>query len=85
MNFLVTGAAGRLGSHIINILSENEHRVKAFDLLHVNWDRIESLNHVEPFPGDITDPSAVSKACSNVDVILHLAAILPPISEVRYP
>jgi nucleoside-diphosphate-sugar epimerase len=63
MNFLVTGAAGRLGSHVINILSDNEFNIKAFDLSHVNWGVIENLNHVEPFPGDITDPSAVSKAC----------------------
>ncbi len=83
MNFLVTGAAGRLGNHIINILSDNEYNVKAFDLPHVNWDKIENLSHVVPFPGDITDPSVVSKACSNVDVIVHLAAILPPLSEIN--
>ena len=83
MRLLVTGGAGRLGAHIIKIFSDSGYSVKAFDLPQVNWGQLENLNHVELFPGDITDPSVVSKACSDVDTIIHLAAILPPQSELN--
>ena len=83
MRLLVTGGAGRLGAHIIKIFSDSGYCVKAFDLPQANWGQLENLNHVELFPGDITDPSVVSKACSDVDTIIHLAAILPPQSELN--
>ena len=81
MNVLVTGAAGRVGSRLVELYSENDCVVRAFDLPFVNWEHIEKMPRVEPFPGDITDPSVVSQACVDVDVIVHLAAILPPNSE----
>ena len=81
MNVLVTGAAGRLGSRLVELYSEDDCDVRAFDLPFVNWDHIENMKHVELYPGDITDPRVVSQACLDVDVIVHLAAILPPHSE----
>jgi nucleoside-diphosphate-sugar epimerase len=81
MKVLVTGAAGRLGSRLVELYSENDCDVRAFDLPFVNWEHIENIAGVEPFPGDITDPCVVSQACVDLDVIVHLAAILPPHSE----
>jgi nucleoside-diphosphate-sugar epimerase len=44
---------------------------------------MDALNGVERFKGDITNPSNVSKACNGMDAVVHLAAVLPPRSEVN--
>jgi nucleoside-diphosphate-sugar epimerase len=81
MRILVTGAAGRLGSRLVELYSENDCDVRAFDLPFVNWEYLEKIPRVEIFPGDITDSSVVSQACVDMEVVVHLAAILPPNSE----
>lgn len=82
MKILVTGGAGRLGYQIINILIEKGYQVRAFDLPEVNWSHLQDIE-VEIQKGDITNPSSVEKACENIDAVIHLAAILPPRSEVN--
>jgi nucleoside-diphosphate-sugar epimerase len=78
----VTGGAGRLGYHVINKLLEKGYRVRAFDLPEVNWSHLQDIE-VEVYKGDITNQSHVKSACENVEVVIHLAAILPPKSEVN--
>jgi nucleoside-diphosphate-sugar epimerase len=34
-------------------------------------------------PGDLRDEAALSRACSGVDWVVHLAAIMPPVSETN--
>jgi nucleoside-diphosphate-sugar epimerase len=82
MKILVTGGAGRLGYHVIDKLLEKGHHVRAFDLPEVNWSHLQDFE-VEVQKGDITNPSTVKDACEDVEAVIHLAAILPPISEVN--
>lgn len=82
MRVLVTGGAGRLGYEVAKLCSLEGYQVRAFDLPNVHWDHIENLRGVEICKGDITDPVSVSKACDGVDAVIHLAALLPPRSEV---
>ncbi len=82
MKILVTGAAGRLGKEIIETLSESSHDIRAFDLPHISWESIEKLEDVEIFPGDVTKKYLITEACREIDLVIHLAALLPPQSEV---
>ncbi len=86
MNFLVTGGAGFIGSHICERLLRDGHSVWAFDDLNPFYDpqfkqrnlrEIQSL--AKPFEfihGDITDSAALGEIFSSVkfDQVIHLAA-----------
>lgn len=80
MRILVTGGAGRLGHAVSRQLVENGHKVRVFDLPHVDWGHVERLG-AEAFRGDITDQGSVAAACEGIDAVVHLAALLPPRSE----
>jgi UDP-glucuronate 4-epimerase len=86
MNFLVTGGAGFIGSHVCERLLHDGHRVWAFDDLNNFYDpqfkqrnlrEIQSL--AKPFEfvhGDIADRAALDEIFSSVkfDQVIHLAA-----------
>jgi UDP-glucuronate 4-epimerase len=86
MNFLVTGGAGFIGSHVCERLLHDGHRVWAFDDLNDFYDPqikrrtladIQSLG--KPFTfvhGDLADAGAVKAlfAATKFDQIIHLAA-----------
>jgi UDP-glucuronate 4-epimerase len=86
MNFLVTGGAGFIGSHVCERLLRDGHSVWAFDDLNNFYDpqfkqrnlrEIQSL--AKPFEfvhGDITDAAALDEIFSAVkfDQVIHLAA-----------
>ena len=86
MNFLVTGGAGFIGSHVCERLLRDGHSVWAFDDFNDFYDpqfkqrnlrEIQSL--AKPFEfvhGDITDAAALDEIFSSVkfDQIIHLAA-----------
>src|SRR5277367_4461496 len=86
MNFLVTGGAGFIGSHVCERLLRDGHSVWAFDDLNPFYDpqlkqrnlrEIQSL--AKPFEfvhGDITDAAALAEIFSSVkfDQVIHLAA-----------
>jgi UDP-glucuronate 4-epimerase len=86
MNFLVTGGAGFIGSHVCERLLRDGHNVWAFDDLNDFYDpqlkrknirEIQSLaKPFEFFQGDITDASALDEIFSSVkfDQVIHLAA-----------
>jgi len=78
---LVTGGGGRLGVNLIRVLTASGYEVRAFDLPNIFWEIIEGIQGVEPFSGDVTDKKLVKEACSDVDAVIHLAALLPTISE----
>jgi UDP-glucuronate 4-epimerase len=86
VNFLVTGGAGFIGSHVCERLLHSGHSVWAFDELNPFYDPqikrrnirdIQSL--AKPFEfihGDITDRAALDEAFGSVkfDQVIHLAA-----------
>jgi nucleoside-diphosphate-sugar epimerase len=65
------------------LLVASGEKVRVFDLPKVSWDSLSSIDNIEIFKGDITDINIVKDAIQGVDVIIHLAAILPPQSEVN--
>jgi dihydroflavonol-4-reductase len=70
MKCLVTGGTGFLGRHLVRLLLESGHSVRALV-------RRESLSlereGAECVLGDVTEPSSLTAACAGVDVVFHLA------------
>ena len=84
LSFAVTGAAGFIGSHLVERLLRDGHRVVGIDSFDTFYDpRLKEANLAPALShasfrlvrGDIRDESAVEAALSGgVDVVVHLAA-----------
>src|SRR5712675_2028004 len=96
MNFLVTGGAGFIGSHVCERLLLSGHAVWALDDLNPFYDpqlkrgNLRALQSLaKPFEfvfGDLTDPSVLDELLGSVkfDQIIHLAAragVRPSLAE----
>ncbi len=78
MKVLVTGGAGFIGSHLVDRLVEQGHRVRILDNLRkpVHTNRIpDYLNKEAEFLyGDVRLKSDWERALKDIDVVFHLAA-----------
>ena len=83
MRYLVTGAAGFIGTHLVERLLADGHHVRAF----VRYNSSSSWGWLDPYAaspndnleictGDIRDFDAVSRAMKGVDAVFHLAALI---------
>lgn len=73
MIHLVTGAAGFLGRYLVRALLARGKTVRALDLVVPR----DTEPEVEWRAGDVRDAEAVQKACEGVEVVYHLAALIP--------
>ncbi len=77
MDFLVTGGAGFIGSHLIAGLLERGHKVRAVDDFssgkRANLAPFEG--RIDIIEGDIADPDVCRRVCDGVRVVLHEAAM----------
>lgn len=80
---LVTGADGFIGSHLVERLTSEGARVRAFcqynSLGTAGWlDSLpaENLAGVDLFMGDIRDAELVRRAVDGTEIVLHLAALI---------
>lgn len=80
---LVTGAAGFIGSHLVERLVRDGHSVRAY--VHYNsrndWGNLELIDpaiqrEIEVVSGDIADPFSVRAATHGVQVVYHLASLI---------
>ena len=73
-NYLVTGGAGFIGSHLVDALLADGHNVRILDNLSTgNLQQVPQ--DAEFIEGDIRDASVVRKAMRRVDGCFHLAAV----------
>ncbi|MGB3715256.1 MAG: SDR family NAD(P)-dependent oxidoreductase [Candidatus Promineifilaceae bacterium] len=82
---LVTGGAGFIGSHLVDSLVEQGHRVRVFDNLEPqvhgalresgSWPEYSNQG-AEYVLGDVRDRDALEKAMSGIDVVFHEAAMV---------
>ncbi|MEV6925015.1 NAD-dependent epimerase/dehydratase family protein [Dactylosporangium sp. NPDC051485] len=80
MRVLVTGGAGFIGAHVVELLMAAGHDVVAFDVLHPAAHRglpdAPSDADVPLVRGDVRDPEAVAAALRGVDAVVHQAAMV---------
>ncbi len=86
VRFVISGAAGFIGSHLCDRLLAEGHSVVALDNLLTG--ARENLSHLEGRPGfefrtcDVTEPVDVD---GPVDAVLHLASPASPVHYLRHP
>jgi len=75
--YLVTGAAGFIGSSLVRELLNRGHVVRAFDNLSTGrWENLAAVaSQIDFRQADLRDLAAVREACEGVDYVLHQAAI----------
>lgn len=77
--YLVTGAAGFVGSNLVHALLERGEEVRGIDnAVHSRPENIAGILDKDKFDfrdADITDLDAVRSACKGVDFVLHQAAL----------
>ncbi len=83
MKVLVTGAAGFIGSHLVERLLKNNLKVKAFIKYSSRQDcgwlknlKKKKAKNVEYFFGDIRDQDSVDQATKDCEIILNLASMI---------
>jgi UDP-glucose 4-epimerase len=84
MNFLITGAAGFLGSSLANQLAREGHQVRGIDDLSTG-DPQALVPDVHFTRGDVSDRPKLWTLLQEVDVVYHLAARVSVPESVLYP
>lgn len=76
MRVLVTGAAGLVGSHLVEQLVEHGLTVRALvrPTSDIHW--LKALG-IELVHGDLDDPQSLRSTCEQIDLVYHCAARLP--------
>ena len=77
MEYLVTGGAGFIGSHLVERLVNDGRRVRVLDnfLTGKRENLAPFSNQIYLVEGDMADPAVCQRACQGVRVILHEAAL----------
>ncbi len=81
---LVTGACGNIGANVVDLLLERGYAVRAIDLDTPAGRKVAARwgDAVEMCFGSICNESLVEKAVAGVHHVVHLAAMVPPGTDV---
>jgi UDP-glucose 4-epimerase len=88
MKVLLTGASGNVGAHVLNELLRQGHMVRCFvpeqeRRAGRRLMRQGKAGQVEVVVGDIRNSDDVAAAVVDQEVVIHLAAIIPPLSDYK--
>jgi UDP-glucose 4-epimerase len=89
MNCLVTGGAGFIGSHLVELLLSDGHKVRAVDNLSIGTRRnlatvIDDSNFAF-FEADISDKDSISDLFVDIDWVFHLAGLADIVPSIENP
>lgn len=89
LRYLVTGGAGFIGSHLVDLLIEEGHQITVFDDFSTgsksNLSQHSNSKQLEVIEGSILDPYSLKDAAKGVDRIIHLAAAVGVFNIVQQP
>ena len=87
--FLVTGAAGFIGSNIVEAILKMGCKVKGLDNFatgrKINVEEFKNNSNYQFIEGNITDYDTCLKACEGVDYVLHQAALGSVPRSMKFP
>ncbi|MFW9995299.1 MAG: NAD-dependent epimerase/dehydratase family protein [Candidatus Odinarchaeota archaeon] len=87
MKILVTGGAGFIGSHIVELLLNEGHEVEILD--DFSTGRVENLetfkSHVRVVKGSILDKELLEEQFDGLDLVIHLAAQISVARSLENP
>ncbi|WXG43675.1 MAG: NAD(P)-dependent oxidoreductase [Promethearchaeati archaeon SRVP18_Atabeyarchaeia-1] len=83
MKILLTGAYGNVGSYVVKELLRQGYDTRTFDLRTPRNEEAaaEYVRRIEAVWGDLRDIKSVRRAVKGADYVLHLGAIIPPLSD----
>jgi len=85
IKILLTGASGTVGKEVLRQLCEypDEIEITVFDRLFSGSEDFykKAGRDFKIVYGDISEEKDIREACSDKDVIIHLAAIIPPLAD----
>ena len=89
MHILVTGGAGFIGSHLVDCLLKDGHKVLVFDSFSTgqksNLAKQAANTNLRIISGDILDYQSLETAVRSVDYVFHLAAAVGVFTIVNKP
>jgi len=84
MRILLTGGSGTVGQKVLEELCENKkYQVTAFDIKNKKTKKFyRSYRHlIDVRYGDLSKKEAINPICKDVDFVIHLAALIPPLAD----
>src|SRR6476661_4264057 len=85
-NYLVTGGAGFIGSHLSEELVRRGHRVRVADsLITGKRSNLDHITGIEFLEGDLADIAVARRAVDGCEYVLHQAAIPSVPRSVKDP
>jgi len=78
LKVLITGAAGNLGSHLAQFLMKSYESFALRLMIHKTPLPfiVDGYKNAEVCRADLSKPETLSKACENVDCLVHFAGLL---------
>jgi nucleoside-diphosphate-sugar epimerase len=84
MKILLTGAFGNVGLSTLKELLKRNYNVRIFEVKNKrNRHLAHKFKEIEIFWGDLRNPKDVELAVSGCDIIIHVAAIIPPLADKK--
>ncbi|MBN1661836.1 MAG: NAD(P)-dependent oxidoreductase [Anaerolineae bacterium] len=86
MNILVTGGFGNIGAVVVDECLRRGHTVSVFEVQNKRTRQLArkyGKRNVQVRFGDLRKAEDVSQAVDGQDMVIHLAAILPPVSDAH--
>ncbi len=86
-NYLVTGGAGFIGSHLTARLVDNGHAVRVLDnFITGKRENLEAVpGRFELIEADFRDPEVCRSACRDIEVVFHIGALPSVPKSVEEP
>ena len=89
MNYLVTGGAGFIGSHLVEKLLKNQNKVFVIDNLStgriLNLKKIKNFRKIKFIKSDISKKGKWIEQFKKIDCVFHLAALADIVPSINFP